>query len=136
MLPYRFVLIGLVSALLPVMGACNQTAAPAAPASDPAPVGSGLLAAIEDSHQTRARHRLTSAVANQAAGFDPTGLSGFAISAMEEEQARIEDEKDQRIEEELERALAEAEALRAQSGGLERQKVGASGKPAPRKPTP
>jgi len=122
----------LVLIAVPLLAACTQTAAPA---SDSGPVGSGLLAAIEDSQQTRARHRLTSAVANQAAGFDPTGLSGFALGAMEEEQARIEDEKDQRIEQELDKALAEAEALRAMSEDLDSQKAGAAGKASRRKAT-
>jgi hypothetical protein len=125
----RLTSLAFILAALPLLTACNQTATPAAPASDPEPVGSGLLAAIEDSHRTRARHRLTSAVANQAAGFDPTGLSGFALGAMEEEQARIEDEKHQRIEQELEKALAEAEALRAQGELLERQETDTGRRP-------
>jgi len=132
----RLTSLAFILAALPLLAACNQTAAPAAPASDPEPVGSGLLAAIEDSRRTRAQHRLTSTVANHATGFDPTGLSGFALSAMEEEQARIEDEKDQRIEQELEKALAEAEALRAMNEGLERQKASSTRRPASRRTTP
>ncbi|MBM6580284.1 hypothetical protein ILT44_08830 [Microvirga sp. BT689] len=133
MLFQRFALIGLVSTLLPVVSACNQTAAPS---QSPGLVGSGALAAINDMQETRARHRLTSTIANQAAGFDPTGLSGYALNYMDNERARIEDEKAQKVEEEVQKSLAEAEALQALSEDLERQRGSVSSRSPRRRATP
>lgn len=128
----NFTPTALILACLPLLAACNQTASPA----NPGLVGSGALAAINDMQETRARHRVTSTVLNYAGAFDPTGLSGYAINHVEEQQSRIEDEKSQRVEEEVQKSLAEAEALQALSEDLERQKASASGKPSRRKATP
>jgi uncharacterized membrane protein YqiK len=106
----------------------------AAPAVEAEPEESGLLAAINDARRTQARHRLTSTLANHAAGFDPTGVSGWGISAMQEVQDRVEEEKQQKIDAELEKALAQGEAYRAQSEAMEGQRPG--GRPPQRKPTP
>ncbi|MBB4041924.1 hypothetical protein GGR34_003607 [Microvirga flocculans] len=99
-------------------------------------MGSGALAAIADMQETQARHRMTSTVLNQAASFDPTGLSGYAIGHIEAEQDRIEEEKSRRVDEEIEKALAEAEALQALNNDLERRKANTGSKPARRKMAP
>ena len=94
------------------MAACNQTAAPAVEASSTEE--SGVLgAAIKDAQRTEARHRANSKLMNIGAGFDPTGLSGYAIDQVEQQQERIEEEKQRRIDEELDKALAEAEAYQS-----------------------
>ena len=125
---------GLVLAALPLLAACNQTAAPAMP---PEAAGSGVLAAIADARQTEARHRMTSAGLNLASSFDPTGLSGFGVSAVEEAQQQIEDEKYRRIDEEVEKAIAEGLALQREIENAETQGTRAEdGKTLRRKPTP
>jgi hypothetical protein len=101
--------------LLPFLAACNQTVqAPAAPDSS-APVGSGAVAAIMDAERTRAAHQASSTAMNIASSFDPTGLSGYAVQAVEEAQERELEEKYRRIDEEVEKALAQAEAAQALS---------------------
>lgn len=128
--PPRLV-VGLSFAVLPVLAGCNQTAAP-----PPGTIGSGAIVAINEAQATQARHRITSTVLNQAAGFDPTGLSGYAVDAIEDEQARIEEEQSRQIDDEVEKAVTEAEALLADSERLEQQKANAGGRTSRRKPTP
>ena len=118
--------------VLPLIGACNQTAAPVA---NQGLVGSGAIAAINDMQATQARHRMTSTAINFAGGLDPTGLSVLAIDRIEEEQARIEDEKSRRVDEEVEKALAEAEAFQAMSEDFER-KNSKAGAPRVSRPKP
>jgi hypothetical protein len=127
----RIVILSLILAGLPLLAGCNQTAAPATPGV----VGSGALAAIADAQSTQAGNRVTSFVLNQAAGQDPTGLSGHAVQFIEEEQERIEEEKFRRVDEEVAKALAEGEALQAQSELLERQQASTSRQPTRRKAT-
>ena len=100
MAPRRLTSFGLVLAMLPLLAACTQTAPPAMPQEAE---GSGALAAIADAQQTQAKHRMTSAALNLASSFDPTGLSGYAVGAVEEAQQQIEDEKYRRIDEEVEK---------------------------------
>ncbi|MBM1170888.1 hypothetical protein [Microvirga arabica] len=127
--------------VLPVLGGCTQTAAPAMPptpaaSAEIAEPGSGVLAAIADAKRTEGRHRMTSAGLNLATSFDPTGLSGYAVGAVEEAQQQIEDEKYRRIDEEVEKAIAEGLALQAQNenpesqGTEERRRKDARRKPA------
>ena len=114
--------------VLPVLGGCTQTAAPAmtptpGASAEIAERKSGILAAIADARQTEARHRMTSAGLNLATSFDPTGLSGYAVGAVEEAQQQIEDEKYRRIDQEVEKAIAEGLALQAQGEVLESQET-------------
>src|SRR5918998_6906341 len=106
----RLLVLSFALAALPLLAACNQTAAPAAPGA----IGSGAVAAITEAQSAQARHRVTSFVLNQAAGQDPTGLSGIGVNLIEDEQLRIEEENERRIDTEVAKALAEAEALQAQ----------------------
>lgn len=107
----RLLTLSFALAALPLLAACNQTAAPATPGV----IGSGAVAAITEAQSAQARHRVTSFVLNQAAGQDPTGLSGIGVNLIEDEQLRIEEENERRIDTEVAKALAEAEALQAQS---------------------
>src|SRR5215203_5113708 len=113
----RPLFLALALGSLPFLGACTQTTAPALPvaASTDEADASGVLSAIKDSQRTQARHRMNSALMSQASAFDPTGLSGYAIDQIEQEQYRIEEEKERRIDEEFDKALAEAEASQAES---------------------
>jgi hypothetical protein len=119
-------------AALPLLAACNQTAAPAAPGV----IGSGAVAAITEAQSAQARHRVTSFVLNQAAGQDPTGLSGIGVDLIEDEQLRIEEENERRVDSEVAKALAEAEALQAQNEMSERQRASGSRQPTRRRTTP
>jgi uncharacterized membrane protein YqiK len=132
MLFQRLLSLSLVPAALPLLAACNQTAAPATPGV----IGSGAIAAITEAQSAQARHRVTSFVLNQAAGQDPTGLSGIGVQLIEEEQERIEEENERRIDIESAKALAEAEAWQAQSEMLERQKASGSRQSARRRTAP
>ncbi len=128
----RSVSLSLVLAALPLLAACNQTAAPAAPGV----IGSGAIAAITEAQSAQARHRVTSLVLNQAAGQDPTGLSGMGVQLIEDEQLRVEEENERRIDAEVAKALAEAEALQAQGEMSERQKASGSRQASRRRATP
>jgi hypothetical protein len=119
-------------AALPLLAACNQTAAPAAPGV----IGSGAVAAITEAQSAQARHRVTSFVLNQAAGQDPTGLSGIGVDLIEDEQLRIEEENERRVDSEVAKALAEAEALQAQNEMSERRQASGSRQPTRRRTTP
>jgi hypothetical protein len=132
MLFQRSVSLSLVLAALPLLAACNQTAAPAAPGV----IGSGAIAAITEAQSAQARHRVTSLVLNQAAGQDPTGLSGMGVQLIEDEQLRVEEENERRIDAEVAKALAEAEALQAQGEMSERQKASGSRQASRRRATP
>ena len=132
MLFQRSVSLSLVLAALPLLAACNQTAAPAAPGV----IGSGAIAAITEAQTAQARHRVTSLVLNQAAGQDPTGLSGMGVQLIEDEQLRVEEENERRIDAEVTKALAEAEALQAQGEMSERQKASGSRQASRRRATP
>ncbi len=132
MLFQRSVSLSLVLAALPLLAACNQTAAPAAPGV----IGSGAIAAITEAQSAQARHRVTSLVLNQAAGQDPTGLSGMGVQLIVDEQLRVEEENERRIDIESAKALAEAEAWQAQSEMLERQKASGSRQSTRRRTAP
>lgn len=112
--------IGFLAVSLALLAACTQTTVPDSP---PEPPSSGVFGAIADAQRTKARHRMTSTLLNRASGFDPTGLSGYAIDAIEQEQERIEEEKYRRIDEEVEKAIAEGEALQAEIDEQERRKT-------------
>ena len=137
LLPLALILV------MPLLAACNQTAAPeAAPVtsgvSGPSPgaPGSSAIAAIMDVQQTRAQHSLTATMANHAASLDRTGLSAYATKAMYEEQARVEQQKMQRMITEFDKLVEEAEALGELHESMERQKASSSAAPARRKKTP
>ena len=124
LLPLALILV------MPLLAACNQTAAPeAAPVtsgvSGPSPglPGSSAIAAIMDVQQTRAQHSLTATMANHAASLDRTGLSAYATKAMYEEQARVEQQKMQRMITEFDKLVEEAEALGELHESMERQKA-------------
>ena len=119
-------------AAMSLLAACNQTAAPAAPGV----IGSGAVAAITEAQSAQVRHRVTSFVLNQAAGQDPTGLSGIGVNLIEDEQLRIEEDNERRIDSEVAKALAEAEALQAQGEMSERQRASGSRQPTRRRATP
>jgi len=123
--------LSLSFAVLPVLAGCNQTAAP-----PPGTIGSGAIAAITEAQATQARHRVTSLVLNQAAGQGPTGLSGIGVQLIEDEQLRVEEENERRIDREVAKALAEAEALQAQSEMSEKQQASGSRQPTRRRTTP
>jgi len=136
LLPLALILV------MPLLAACNQTAAPeAAPVtsgvSGPSPgaPGSSAIAAIMDVQQTPAQHSLTATMANHAASLDRTGLSAYATKAMYEEQARVEQQKMQRMITEFDKLVEEAEALGELHESMERQKA-SSAAPARRKKTP
>jgi hypothetical protein len=129
----RLLTIGSLLATLPLLTACNQTAAPEVPpatagVAGPTPglPGSSAVAAIMDYQQTQARQNLTSTVANTASAFDPTHLSAYGIKAMNEEHARIEREKGERMLQEIDKVVQEAEALGALHKSMERQKAASS----------
>jgi hypothetical protein len=146
----RLLNIGSLLAVLPLLAACNQTAmapeaAPATaavpgapPSATPGVVGSGAIAAIMDYQETQARQSLTSTVANTASAFDPTHLSAYGIKAMNEEHARIERQKGERMLQEIDKVVKEAEALGALHESMERQKAasGAARTTSRRKITP
>jgi hypothetical protein len=132
----RLTSFGFTLVALPLLAACNQTAAPAAapeigdtPAATPGVVGSGAIAAIMDMQQTQARHRLESTVATRVATFDRKGLSAYANKEMHEEQSRVQQQKLHHSLEEINKALEEAKALQALSEDLERQKASSASKP-------
>jgi hypothetical protein len=131
MLFQRLLSLSLVPAALPLLAACNQTAAPA-----PGVIGSGAVAAITEAQSAQVRHRVTSFVLNQAAGQDPTGLSGIGVNLIEDEQLRIEEENERKIDSEVAKALAEAEALQAQGEMSERQRASGSRQSTRRRATP
>jgi hypothetical protein len=79
---------------------------------------------------------VTSFVLNQAAGQDPTGLSGIGVNLIEDEQLRIEEENERKIDSEVAKALAEAEALQAQGEMSERQRASGSRQSTRRRATP
>ncbi len=131
MLFQRLLSLSLVLAALPLLAACNQTAALA-----PGVIGSGAVAAITEAQSAQVRHRVTSFVLNQAAGQDPTGLSGIGVNLIEDEQLRIEEENERKIDSEVAKALAEAEALQAQGEMSERQRASGSRQSTRRRATP
>ncbi|WP_112663991.1 hypothetical protein [Microvirga flavescens] len=106
--------------------------------SNPNGIGSGVLSAITDAQNTRVRHRATSFILNTASSFDPTGLSGHAVGLVEQVQDHIEEEQQQRIDAEVEKAIAEGMALqaKAQKENTEPQKAARTDKTARKKPTP
>jgi hypothetical protein len=109
------------------MAACTQTAP-----ADGGP-GTGVLSAIGEAESARTRHAVTSTALNHAASFDPTGLSGYLIDPIEDEQMRIEDENERRVDEQVARTIAQAEAMQALSQKLERENAADAAAPA-RKP--
>lgn len=119
--------IGVALAVCPLVGACTQTA----PANGG--LGTGVLSAIGEAESARTRHAVTSAALNHAASFDPTGLSGYVINPIEDAQMRIEEENERRVDEQVARTIAQAEAMQALSQNLERQKAAGTAAPA-RKP--
>jgi hypothetical protein len=125
-MPFQLSLfLALALGSLPFLSACNQTTAPALPVTASANEAeeSGVLAAIKDSQRTQARHRMNSVLMIQASAFDPTGLSGYAIDQIEQEQECIEAEKERRIDEEVDKALAETASLQAESERQGQQKA-------------
>ncbi len=62
-------------------------------------------------------------MANHAASLDRTGLSADATKAMYEEQARVEQQKMQRMITEFDKLVEEAEALGELHESMERQKA-------------
>jgi hypothetical protein len=139
----RLLTIGSLLAVLPLLAACNQTAAPEVPpatagVAGPTPglPGSSAIAAILDVQQTQAQHSLTATMANHAASFDRTGMSAYATKAMYEEQARVQGQKMQRMISEFDKLVEEVEALAALSESMERQKAASSaGRPSSRRRT-
>jgi hypothetical protein len=136
LLPLALILV------MPLLAGCNQTAAPEASpvtsgVSGPSPgaPGSSAIAAIMDVQQTRAQHSLTATMANHAASLDRTGLSAYATKAMYEEQARVEQQKMQRMITEFDKLVEEAEALGELNESMERQKASGAA-PARRKARP
>jgi hypothetical protein len=103
-------------AVLPLLAACTQTAdSPAAPAIDPALLGSDARAALEDVERTRERHNEQATNMAVLSFFDPIGITALAKPAMEADQRREMDEKYKRVEEELRKTIEEAEAVKAQA---------------------
>ena len=104
-------------AVLPLLAACNQTTAspPAAPAVDANAMGSGVHAALADVQATRERHDSQATGMAVMSFFDPIGITDLAEPAMEAEHRRELDEKYRRVEEEVRKTVAEAEAIKAQN---------------------
>src|SRR3712207_3273611 len=105
-------LLPLCAALL-MIAACNQTAGPEAGAAvnTPPPAGStqsaGALAALAEAEQTRAAHKAQSTALDVLSIFDPIGVTDLAKPVMEAEQQRVLDEKYRRVEEEIQKTVAE-----------------------------
>lgn len=113
-------------AVLPLLAACNQTTAspPAAPAVDPATMGSGVHAALADAQATRERQNSQATGMAVMSFFDPIGITDVAEPIMEAEHRRELDEKYRRVEEEVRKTVAEAEAIKARNqAGANRSKA-------------
>jgi hypothetical protein len=115
----RLPLLLLLCGALVAAAGCNQTAAPAAPATTvrakTGALGSGARDAMADVEATREQHKSRSAALGVITFIDPTGLSEFAAAAAEREHERVMDEKLRRVREEVERTVAEAEAEKART---------------------
>jgi hypothetical protein len=120
MMLHRLPLLGFLAAL-PLLTACNQTTAspPAAPAVDPNTMGSGVHAALADAQATRERHDAQATGMAVMSFFDPIGVTDLAEPAMKAEHRRELDEKYRRVEEEVRKTVAEAEAIKAQNQARE-----------------
>ncbi len=105
--------IGAACALALTLAACNQTAGPAmTPLSVPTGPGGAARVALADAERTRAAQQAQLAAYDVVTILDPTGLSEVARPLIELEHQRVLDEKYRRVGEEVERAVAEAEAAR------------------------
>jgi hypothetical protein len=109
---YTLALLG----VSPFLAGCTQTTATAAtPVLDPATVGPGAMAALEDAERTREKQKSEATGMAVMSFFDPIGITDIAQPAMEAEHRREMDEKYRRVEEELRKTVAETEALKAQA---------------------
>ena len=101
--------------VLPLLAACTQTtdSSPATPALDPAVVGPGAQAALEEVERTREKHKEQATSMAVLSFFDPIGITALAKLVMEAEQRKEIDVKYQRVEEELRKTIAEVEAAKA-----------------------
>jgi hypothetical protein len=104
-------------AVLPLLAACNQMTAspPAGPVTHPDAMGSGVRAALADAQATRERHSSQATAMNVMSIFDPIGVTDIAEPIMQAEQQRELDEKYRRVDEEVQRTIAEAEAIKARN---------------------
>jgi hypothetical protein len=116
-MPMMFQRLTLLASLtvLPLLAACTQTtdSSPATPALDPAVVGPGAQAALEEVERTREKHKEQATSMAVLSFFDPIGITALAKPVMEAEQRKEIDEKYQRVEEELRKTIAEVEAAKA-----------------------
>ena len=113
-------------AVLPLLAACTQTTAspPATPAIDPNSMSSGVQAALADAQATRERQNSQATGMAVMSFFDPIGITDIAEPIMEAEHRRELDEKYRRVEEEVRKTVAEAEAIKAQNqAGATRSKT-------------
>lgn|GEM_PF-6612696 len=102
--------------MLPFLAGCNQTAAspPAAPVDRNA-LGSDVHVALADVQATREKHDAQATSMAVMSFFDPIGITDLAEPAIEAEHRRELDEKYRRVEEEVRKTVAEAEAIKAQN---------------------
>ena len=113
-------------AVLPLLVACNQTTAfsPTTPPVDPNGMGSSVRAALADAQATRERQNSQATGMAVMSFFDPVGITDIAEPIMEAEHRRELDEKYRRVEEEVRKTVAEAEAIKAQNqAGANRSKA-------------
>ena len=120
----RLPFLGLLAAL-PLLPACNQTTAspPAVEsgvvAADPAvasdSMGSGVRTALADAQATRERQSSQATALGVMSFFDPIGVTDLAEPIMKAQHQRELDEKYRRVDEEVQKTIAEAEEIKARS---------------------
>ena len=127
-------------AVLPLLAACNQTTAnptvePGVVAADPAgasdTMGSGVRAALADAQATRERQSSQETAMGVLSFFDPIGVTDLAEPIMKVQHQRELDEKYRRVDEEVQKTIAEAEAIKAQHASGTRSGTRRRAKQAP-----
>jgi len=87
-------------------------------------MSSGVQAALADAQATRERQNSQATGMAVMSFFDPIGVTDIAEPIMEAEHRRELDEKYRRVEEEVRKTVAEAEAIKAQNqAGATRSKT-------------
>ncbi|NBJ12375.1 hypothetical protein [Microvirga arsenatis] len=104
---------------LPLLAACNQTAAP----PDSGQVGASAIAAIQDAQAANASAMLGVAMAGHVGGLDPTRVGGMASSQIVNHQMNVANEKNLKMLEEVQKIAKEAERLKVQHEAFERQQA-------------
>ena len=93
-------------------------------------MGSGVRAALAEAQATRERQNSQATAMGFASFFDPIGITDLAEPAMKAQHQRELDEKYRRVDEEVQKTIAEAEAIKAQQASQTRSKPRRSAKQA------